>query len=164
MCRRCAICKHSVGNIGPYIVIKSAGGLIIQMKKYCRFLAAAAVSAFVLSIVPAVCAANADTKPSTTAGSKSFDRRSYQDYLEEYADQERPDAKIELEGIAYSSFSGEVPQEVELAGCKALSMPEACDVTWTFDVPSSGLYKLEVVYYPLPGKGLAIERMFGGEF
>lgn len=128
------------------------------MKKYCRFLAAAAVSAFVLSIVPAVCAANADTKPSTTAGSKSFDRRSYQDYLEEYADQERPDAKIELEGIAYSSFSGEVPQEVELAGCKALSMPEACDVTWTFDVPSSGLYKLEVVYYPLPGKGLAIER------
>lgn len=153
------LCPHSVGHVGRmYIDMKTAGGLTIQMKKYSRYLAAGAASALLLSIVPVVRAAGTGTEPSAAVSSVSYDRRSYQDYLMEYADQERPDVEIELEGIAYTSFSGEAPQEMELAGRKALSMSETCDVTWTFDVPSPGLYKLEVSYYPLPGKGIAIER------
>ena len=128
------------------------------MKKYNRYLAAGAASALLFSIVPAVRAADASTMLSAAVGNVSYDRRSYQDYLEEYADQERPDVQIEMDGVAYTSFSGEVPQKAEFAGRKALSVPEACDVTWSFDVPVSGLYKLEIDYYPLPGKGIAIER------
>src|SRR5690606_23471085 len=41
---------------------------------------------------------------------------------------------------------------------EALWTGEEGYVEWTVDVPQAGLYNIEIVYYPAPGRGTAIER------
>lgn len=87
-------------------------------------------------------------------------RQSYSDYLAAYGDAPTPDVDIVINPTEYSRASAEVSPLVDAHGRpgEALWTGEQGYVEWTVDVPEEGLYNIELLYYPPPGRGTAIER------
>lgn len=65
---------------------------------------------------------------------------------------------IEIDGASFSSSEGGDVQIVELEGVSAAATSNEGSITYTFTVEESGLYDLEIDYYPLEGFGDTIER------
>lgn len=96
---------------------------------------------------------------------------SWKDYYGQYADAERYDgADIVINATDYSEFKypegyGEsdaaVPFEIinNLDGkTSVLQTPDIGTTTWTVEVPESGLYAIDISYYPTEAKSANIER------
>lgn len=66
---------------------------------------------------------------------------------------------IEIDGASFSSYEGDGVQIVELEGVSAAATSNEGSITYTFTVEESGLYDLEIDYYPLEGYGDTIERV-----
>ncbi|MDI9419100.1 MAG: extracellular solute-binding protein [Bacillota bacterium] len=86
--------------------------------------------------------------------------RNYQDYLAEYPDAVKPNAEIVIPAVWYSDTNMDLEVVSGLDGYprEALITGESGYVEWTFAVEQEGLYNIGVKYYPLPGRGVDIER------
>lgn len=90
-----------------------------------------------------------------------FERREpYREFLERYADAVQPDTEIVVPGIFYSDTDMNVAAQRNPFGHAgtALYTEERGFVEWTVDVPEAGLYNLEILYYPVEGRGSEIVR------
>lgn len=86
---------------------------------------------------------------------------SYDQYLEQYKDEERPSGEIVIQGADYTSANEMKPEMVnELGGLAGdfVKTGESGSISWELDVPKSGLYHIAVRYFPIEGKSSAIER------
>ncbi|NMA55826.1 MAG: extracellular solute-binding protein [Firmicutes bacterium] len=90
-----------------------------------------------------------------------FERREpYREFLDRYADAVQPDAEIVIPGIFYSATDMNVAAQRNPFGHEgtALYTEERGFVEWTVNVPEAGLYNLEILYYPVQGRGSEIVR------
>lgn len=106
-----------------------------------------------------------ETSPADTANKKtdSFKSHSYEEYDAQYAGKAYPTEPIFVDAVtAYTSKSEDAQVTVmEKVGEKAgsvLHMGADGSVTFRFDVPREGRYHMVIHYYPIEGKGSAIQR------
>ena len=86
---------------------------------------------------------------------------SYDQYLEQYKDKDRPSGEIVIQGADYTNANEMKPEIVnELGGLAGdfVKTGESGSISWELDVPKSGLYHIAVRYFPIEGKSSAIER------
>ena len=107
---------------------------------------------------PAASAQTADNRESGGAPEVVYERRTYNAFLAQHADAARPETSVTVSGTAYSAYTGEKPEATEIDAQAMLSTAPEGEVTWTVNLAEAGLYRIEVEYYPLSGKGSAIER------
>ncbi len=85
---------------------------------------------------------------------------SYKEYLAQYGAAEEPRTEVLIPGGSYTRGSTEVTTAKGIGGhtgaCALTG--ESGSVEWTVDVPATGLYSIEVAYYPVAGRGSSIER------
>lgn len=84
----------------------------------------------------------------------------YEDYLEAYRGSPRPAFCIVVPAEAYSATDMDVSIEYGLGGYAgaAVITHEVGFIEWEIPVQQAGLYNIAVLYYPVPGRGVAIER------
>ncbi len=86
---------------------------------------------------------------------------SYEQYLQRYSNEARPDQEIVIQGADYISASEMEPERIgELGGETGsfVKTGESGSIGWTVDVPQAGLYHMAIRYFPIEGKSSAIER------
>jgi ABC-type sugar transport system, periplasmic component len=104
-------------------------------------------------------AEGARTTPNMDRDSFRADR--YDSYLLRHDGAASPDRVITIPGVSFASAEGMEPSVVESIGGEQgpfLRTEESGSVTWTVDIPESGLYQLSMRYYPVEGKSSSIER------
>jgi len=86
--------------------------------------------------------------------------RTYEDYLRLYEDAVRPDEiiPINLETITDTDMDVEVLSEFHGVSGQILKTQEEGFIEWEFNVPEEGLYNIFIEYFPVEGRGSAIER------
>jgi len=92
---------------------------------------------------------------------------SYSDYLAEHADAVYPDVTVEVDAADYVAYlEGDVEVQPEIysdyEGMEGDSVltSETGYIEYQVDVPETGFYKLELLYYPVEGKNSEIQRSF----
>ncbi len=78
----------------------------------------------------------------------------YAAYIAAYEEADHPDRTLICSAAEFSGYTGAAPQAVD----GAVLLGENCTVSYTFAVPTAGLYKLRLEYSAAPGKGVAPER------
>lgn len=134
-----------------------------------RWLAAlGAVLALSLQMVPAVMAEGAAVENTENGeetggqqgreeGDNLYKAPAYLDYAEEYASAAMGGQKIVIEAGSYTDGKG--VSKLELDGVRdAVSVTEDGYIQWKVDIPKSARYNMLIRYYPIEGKGSAIER------
>jgi len=108
-----------------------------------------------------------DTVASTDTGgtetiSDSVIRRTdtYEYYISQYQDAEKPQVEVEIEVDRYidADMDVEILENFEGSAGKSLKTDEEGYVTWEADVPQEGLYSLYIEYFPIEGRSSSIER------
>ncbi len=89
-----------------------------------------------------------------------YDAESYSAYLQAHADAARPTDEIVISGGDYleASEDFEVLSDYEGRAGESLLTLEEGSVTYEVDIPETGLYQLQLTYYPVEGKNNDIER------
>ncbi len=85
----------------------------------------------------------------------------YESYLARYVGAPRPETPYVIEAVDYASFTGIAPVTMnDYEGVPGASLYTASegDVTWTIDIPETGLYTLYLHYNTVEGKGKDISR------
>jgi ABC-type glycerol-3-phosphate transport system substrate-binding protein len=83
----------------------------------------------------------------------------YTRYLERYAHIQPAAADIPVDIFSWSSASGVSPLDT-FPGLKVLRTEEDSFIEYAVHVEKAGLYNMYIEYYPLPSRGIAIERSF----
>lgn len=88
---------------------------------------------------------------------------SYQEYLRSFPLATRPDLEIvvpitQLSSLMPSSSDVEVDYFFQEASRPVVITGEQSEVYWEVRVPRAGFYNIAVEYFPMPGRGSAIER------
>ena len=85
----------------------------------------------------------------------------YRDYLERHAGKTDGKADIVIEADRYAHADAETKVVGGFEGMEGRSLVtgDSGYIEWEVDVPESGMYNIEVLYYPIEGKGNTIERM-----
>lgn len=84
---------------------------------------------------------------------------SYDEYLAKYANEANASATYTIDAVQYDSANTTAPVKTETYdGRRALLLPDTGKAAWQVRTPASGMYELEIVYYPAPGKATSIER------
>ncbi len=89
------------------------------------------------------------------------DRSDYVAYISEYKSVAHSTHEIVLEGSEYSHVEGKGFEKLsQFEGQQGVSLKtgEQGSVNWSVDIPETGLYHIEVLYYPIEGKSSTIER------
>ncbi len=68
------------------------------------------------------------------------------------------DVSVQIAGVDYACAEGYEPEILELEGVAAVTTDNVGSISYTFTVAETGLYRLEIGYYPLEGYGDTIER------
>jgi ABC-type glycerol-3-phosphate transport system substrate-binding protein len=91
----------------------------------------------------------------------------YKEYLNTYGDADRPDVTITVEASDYvlymekdTEVTPEIYSDYEGAEGDSVLTSEQGYIEFAVDVPVSGLYQLQVEYYPIEGKNSEIQRSF----
>ncbi|GIP15855.1 ABC transporter substrate-binding protein [Paenibacillus montaniterrae] len=87
---------------------------------------------------------------------------SYAAYIAQYENAASPQQEIVIEAAQYNALTGndfEILEQFAGMDGQALYTGETGKVEWSFHVPQSGLYQIELLYYPIEGKSSAIERI-----
>ncbi|MDR1700377.1 MAG: extracellular solute-binding protein [Lachnoclostridium sp.] len=89
-------------------------------------------------------------------------RDTYSQYLlkEEHVDAESPDDIVPISLFEYDKGSQGIKKEAIGGEAETLRMEEDGKVEWTVNVKAAGYYNVYLEYYPLPGRGVDIERSF----
>lgn len=91
----------------------------------------------------------------------------YKEYLAQYADAASPEATIEIEAADYISYmesdkevTPEIYSDYEGVTGDSVLTTEIGYIEYEVEVPETGLYELQVQYYPVAGKNSEIQRSF----
>lgn len=96
--------------------------------------------------------------------------QTYKEHLSQHTGAPRPKAEIFVPAESFTSVSSDmVVQVVRAADIGTAGLPAGNDgtavimgekgyVEWEIDVPTAGLYNIEVLYYPVKGRGTEAER------
>ena len=98
---------------------------------------------------------------SGTAESTIDDAVPYSEYIERHSDASYPDQRIVLTGenaVTEPKDSTKILENYKGYDGTAIYTEEASEISWTIDVPQSGLYTMLFEYYPVSGGGGTIER------
>ena len=122
--------------------------------------AAAAVVASVMLFVSSVIV-SADNSTAVSPAQVSVQAEeviSYADYLESYADAAAGNGEVyaDIKGFMLSKGGAELKDDIY--GVYALETDEMSTVTFGVDIPSDGMYSIELNYCPIEGKGSSIVR------
>ncbi len=84
----------------------------------------------------------------------------YSVYLANHAGAACPDHTVEVDLMDYQDAEGvsQVADPMDASGGTVLKTEESSTVSWTLDVPESGLYNIVFEYCPVESRGLAAER------
>lgn len=105
-------------------------------------------------------------RPCTAYGSERNSllvEKSYREYLEDHSG--KPDATDDIKIQAADFISKDAAMETEIldgyegVGGKSIYTGETGYIEWEVNIQQSGLYNIEVLYYPVRGKGNTIERV-----
>jgi len=95
-------------------------------------------------------------------GKMRHSENSYAAYIAQYENETKAEHEIIIEAANYSDLQGEefeVLEQYEGMQGQSLYTGETGEVQWSFTSPVSGLYTMELLYYPVEGKSSAIERI-----
>lgn len=87
--------------------------------------------------------------------------RGYDAYMSRFANEERPEDPIRIEGEHYAEAAGEGFEVADgFQGLKggAVLTPETGTISWDVPVKQPGLYNIRIHYFPMEGRSSAIER------
>jgi ABC-type glycerol-3-phosphate transport system substrate-binding protein len=93
-----------------------------------------------------------------TAAGGSVRQNSYADYLKRYAAESPGAAGTSIDVFSYTEGRGVEKLEGLAGEARSLGAGEDSFVSYTFSLEKAGLYNICVEYYPLPGRGVDIER------
>lgn len=99
---------------------------------------------------------NQDNESNDSAADGSYDQ-----YLQQYPNANRPDATLLVKGSDYVSSEGMKPAIVSEAGDESgrfVFTEETGTMTWDISIPEDGLYQMSLRYYTPEGKGASAER------
>lgn len=82
----------------------------------------------------------------------------YSEYEAAHAQELRPQTEILIPATEYFRADDAALAVMDCAGTPGLATGDDGIVEWRFAVSEAGLYNVEISYYPLPGKGNAIQR------
>jgi ABC-type glycerol-3-phosphate transport system substrate-binding protein len=95
-------------------------------------------------------------------------RPTYSEYISQFAGVGYPDQEVLVQGAWFTSTDMDVEvldaAEIDTTGLPAdyqgtaVVTGEKGYIEWEIDVPVAGLYNIEVMYYPVTGRGTSIER------
>lgn len=102
---------------------------------------------------------NAETVIGQTASASSVSGY-YSQYLKDHAEKENSAQEIMLYGKEVSAIKGEAEISSDYPGNTGdtLISKQGSEVTWTIPVAHSGLYAMEIRYFPVAGNGGTVER------
>jgi len=109
-----------------------------------------------------------DNKPLDAAATTPYEGKlrhsenSYAAYIAQYEHEPKAEQDIIIDAAQYSRLLGddfEVLDSFEGMQGSSLWTGETGEVEWSFTAPASGLYTMELLYYPVAGKSSAIERI-----
>ena len=86
-----------------------------------------------------------------------FTRTVYTDFLSFHASEANPAPVVEIDALNPDNHSNTQTTE-DIDGYPALIMLEGGYAEWYADIPERGLYNIYIEYYPIPGRGVDIER------
>ncbi|MGM9624418.1 MAG: extracellular solute-binding protein, partial [Eubacteriales bacterium] len=85
----------------------------------------------------------------------------YDDYRDLYASSPKGKGSVTVNGTDYVAEKTDAAVKIDTYGSKsALYTPESGTVVYEVEIPSDGLYMIEMEYYPIVGKASDIERSF----
>jgi len=121
-----------------------------------------AVACFLVPVIILAVASDASGAPATDIGSLTEYVREidYEGYLAAHTDKSRPAASIIVPATSYVAADAALSLEEGLGGYDgtAVVVPEVGSIEWQVEVEEPGLYNIAVMYYPVAGRGAAIER------
>ena len=83
----------------------------------------------------------------------------YLAYLEEHADAKSATKTATIKGTAYKKADTTAKVSTETYdGVQALYMPDTDKTAWEVTIPETGMYSIEIDYYPVEGKAFALYR------
>ena len=95
-------------------------------------------------------------------------RQTYSEYISQFAGAGAPDQEVLVQGASFTSTNmdvkvldaAEIGPDGLPAGYQgtAVVTGEKGYIEWEIDVPVAGLYNIEIMYYPVEGRGTSIER------
>lgn len=89
---------------------------------------------------------------------------SYLEYLGDYGSKPRATKEVVIDAAVYNAeltdAAVEVYKDYEGMEGDSLFVPDTGKVTWDVEIPETGKYAVELVYYPISNKANSIERMF----
>ncbi len=121
-----------------------------------------------------VSAADAGNETDTTEGtsdrkdlaeiSAALNAITYLEYCNEHKDAVRATKEVTIDAAVYNKEATDAAVEVysDYEGMEGSSLyiPDSGKVTWDVEIPETGKYAVEVVYFPISNKANSIERMF----
>ncbi|MBO5274028.1 MAG: extracellular solute-binding protein [Clostridia bacterium] len=85
----------------------------------------------------------------------------YAEYEAKYAAEAKATSTVTIDALKYDADNTNAAVKTETYdGTKGLYLPAEGKVSWKVNVPKSGKYMIEIVYYPVEGKATSIERSF----
>src|SRR5690554_4574725 len=86
----------------------------------------------------------------------------YYNYLQNFEDKVYPNDTIAIDAATnYRYHDNGFNEEcyiTEAEGYSGLYIPETGNVSWDVEIATSGLYNIEILYYPISGRSAAISR------
>ncbi len=144
-----------------------------QLLKITSFILSVLMLAGTFTAVLPVYAADGGTSGSTAGNgttlqqiSDALNAKSYLSYMTEHADAKRATKSVTVEAVDYVKDAEATTAKVEVVSNfegvqgDSLRMPDTGKVTWSVDIPETGLYAVKITYYPIENKANSIERMF----
>ncbi len=91
---------------------------------------------------------------------------SYGEYLQNYMKTAVADKSIEIDVTQYEDINGDVEVKTVEGRSNVVVTTELSEIQYTVNVDKTGMYSICVDYYPIDGKGAAIERgvLIDGEY
>ena len=143
-----------------------------QLLKITSFILSVLMLAGTFTAVLPVYAADGGTSGSTAGNgttlqqiSDALNAKSYLSYMTEHADAKRATKSVTVEAVDYVKDAEATTAKVEVVSNfegvqgDSLRMPDTGKVTWSVDIPETGLYAVKITYYPIENKANSIERM-----
>ncbi len=84
----------------------------------------------------------------------------YLEYLASFVEESRPDVEIRIPAASYTNATSNIQYLENFQGAPGISVrtDERGYLEWEVEVPESGLYNMDIMYYPVSGRSSSIER------